>query len=95
MQMSCKKCGAYTSIVIGALLLLGASYANRKLERAQGYIDSATDYIPKGLGKDTANEKLHGKVHNYLTVVKIVYIGGGVLVLLGAAKLFFKRKESR
>ena len=93
MFKSKKKLTGIILLIAGVVLFLFANYEQGRVSRTKGMINTGSSMVSGNAAGRMAGEMMQGEASQYDTPLKLLKIGGIVLVILGAGVLFFGRKK--
>lgn len=93
MFKSKKKLTGLVLVIAGVVLFLFAKYQQGRVAHAKGMISTGSSMVSGSAAGRTAGGMLQAEASQYDTPLKLIEIGGIVLVVVGAGILFFGRKK--
>lgn len=89
--MNYTRIGGLIALLVGIGLIIYGFHGKSRMEKARGQIDTADRFIPKNPLTDVAKKEMYRRVDEYELPVMLCFIGGGILIIGGAAMLYFAR----
>jgi len=91
--MNLKRILGLIILVVGVGLVIYAYYGKQDMAVAYTDIDSKTSIIPDNPVKGIIKGELNARVDQYEKPIRMLFIGGGALIVIGGALLIFGRSR--
>ncbi len=93
--MNIKRIIGLIIFVAGVCLVIYGYHGKQEMAAARADIDAKTGIIPDNPIKDIVKGELEAKVSSYEGPVRMLFIGGGALIVIGGVLLIFGRNKKR
>ena len=80
-------------LLVGIGLLLYGYYGKGQIQAARGDLERKTRILPESPVKDIVKGELKSKVERYREPIRLLFIGGWVLIVAGCAVMIFARNR--